>query len=253
MVGAPAAADAVERARRVPSLKVGLHVVLVRGPSVLSPEAIPDLVDGDGRFRSNLVRAGIDFFFRPSVRRQLEAEIRAQFQAFRETGLPLDHVNAHNHMHVHPTVLRFILKVGRDYGLAAVRVPYEPFLCSWRASRDGLGRRLASGFVVNPWGTLTKARLRRANVRCNDYLFGLSDSGRMNAARVVRYIAHLPPGVSEIYFHPATSESSDIDSPRARSEGEQELRALTDAAVKAALRESGVERIAFGDLAAIRP
>jgi hypothetical protein len=33
----------------------------------------------------------------PRARRQLAAEIRAQFEAFRATGLPLDHVNAHKH------------------------------------------------------------------------------------------------------------------------------------------------------------
>src|SRR5262245_26273664 len=35
MVGAPAAADAIDRARRLPSLRVGLHVVLADGPAVL--------------------------------------------------------------------------------------------------------------------------------------------------------------------------------------------------------------------------
>ena len=44
MVGAEAAADAVERARRLPRLGVGLHVVLVDGRTVLPPEQLPDLV-----------------------------------------------------------------------------------------------------------------------------------------------------------------------------------------------------------------
>ena len=35
MVAAPAAADAVARARRMPALRVGLHVVLVEGRPVL--------------------------------------------------------------------------------------------------------------------------------------------------------------------------------------------------------------------------
>jgi hypothetical protein len=44
MVGAPAAADAVRRARRMPTLRVGLHLVLANGPSVLPNRAIPDPV-----------------------------------------------------------------------------------------------------------------------------------------------------------------------------------------------------------------
>ena len=37
MVGAPAAADAVARAKRMPGLRVGLHLVAVEGPAVLPP------------------------------------------------------------------------------------------------------------------------------------------------------------------------------------------------------------------------
>jgi len=109
MAAEPAAADAVARARRMPGLRVGLHLVLVEGRPVLPPERVPDLVDAQGFFRENMVRAGIAFFFRPKVRRQLEAEIEAQFSAFAATGLPLDHVNAHKHFHLHPTVTSMIL------------------------------------------------------------------------------------------------------------------------------------------------
>jgi hopanoid biosynthesis associated protein HpnK len=143
MIGGAAARDAVERAKRLPSLKVGLHLVLVEGRPVLPLGAIPDLVDERGEFCFKPVVAGINYFFRPRVRRQIEAEIRAQFLAFQETGLLLDHVNAHNHMHLHPTVLGLILKVGREFGLRAMRVPYEPVFPSWRASRRGLVSKLA--------------------------------------------------------------------------------------------------------------
>ena len=126
--GASGTGDAVDRAGRLPSLRVGLHLVLVNGTPISRPQAVPDLVDQRGRFSPHLFRAGINFFFSSGVRQQLEREIRAQFQAFWGTGLPLDHVNCHNHMHLHPTIGGLILKVGREYGLRAVRYPYEPVL-----------------------------------------------------------------------------------------------------------------------------
>ena len=89
MVGAPAAADAIERARRLTALAVGLHVVVVNGRPVLPAERLPDLVDERGEFLSDLVQAGVRFFFRPRVRAQLAAEIRAQFERFKRTGLTL--------------------------------------------------------------------------------------------------------------------------------------------------------------------
>ena len=248
MVGAGVVADAVERARRLPTLKVGLHLVLVEGRPVLPPREIPDLVDGEGEFSSRLVGAGLNFFFRPGVGRQLEAEIRAQFEAFMKTGFHLDHVNSHNHMHLHPTVLGLILKVGRDYGLKAVRVPYEPLLPSWRASRTALFSRAASWLFLRPWSKLLQARLRHAGVRSNDYVFGLRDSGQMDADLVLRMLRHLPHGVTEMYFHPATRGCPEIDRTMPTYRYEREFEALISPTVREAIAAAGCQRVAFDEL-----
>ena len=248
MVGAGAVADAVERARRLPTLKVGLHLVLVEGRPVLPPREIPDLVDGRGEFSTSLVGAGLNFFFRPGVGRQLEAEIRAQFEAFMKTGFPLDHVNAHNHMHLHPTVLGLILKVGRDYGLTAVRVPYEPLLASWRASGTAFFSRAASWLFLMPWSKLLQARLRHAGVRSNDYVVGLHDSGQMDVDLVLRMLRHLPHGVTEMYFHPATRRCPEIDRTTPTYRHEREFEALISPAVREAIAAAGFQRVAFSEL-----
>src|SRR5471030_1170199 len=126
MVAGAAAADAVRRAKTLPSLRVGLHLVLVEGKPVLPAADVPDLVDGSGNFRTDMARAGAAMFFLPKVRRQLEAEIEAQFAAFDATGLPLDHVNAHKHFHLHPTIAGLIVEIGKRYGVRGARVPLEP-------------------------------------------------------------------------------------------------------------------------------
>ena len=97
MVAAPAVADAVERARRMPDLHVGLHLVVVSGRAVLPPERIPLLVDRDGAFTEDQPRAGVRYFFTPGIRTQLEAEIRAQFAAFAATGLARSRQRAPSH------------------------------------------------------------------------------------------------------------------------------------------------------------
>src|SRR5262249_58180879 len=89
MVGAPAVTDAVERARRLPSLGVGLHLTLVDGYPVLPPRQIPDLVGADGRFSRHVVRFGIALFFLPKIQRQVEAGIETQFPPSPPPPLPL--------------------------------------------------------------------------------------------------------------------------------------------------------------------
>ncbi|HMJ50106.1 MAG TPA: hopanoid biosynthesis-associated protein HpnK [Burkholderiales bacterium] len=249
MVGAASALDAVERAKRMPSLKVGLHVVLVCGRPLMPAACIPDLIDDQGNFSRHLARSGVNFFFRPKIRQQLEAEIRAQFKAFRDTGLALDHVNAHNHMHVHPTVLSLILRVGREYGVRAVRLPHEPWLSSWRGGRNALARRLAGSLLLDPWMSLMKWRLKKARMAYNDYIFGMNDTGHMTEERVLHQLTHLPNGVSEMYFHPAISNWAGQEPGMAGYACEEEFRALISPAVADAVRRNSIQRISFSDLA----
>jgi chitin disaccharide deacetylase len=233
MVGAPAAHDAVERARRMRSLAVGLHVVVVNGRPVLPPERVPALVDARGNFLEDLVRAGLRFFLLPGVRAQLAAEIRAQFQRFSETGLALDHVNAQSHMHVHPTVFRLILQVGRDYGMRAIRIPREPF---------GTTRSIA------PWLWLMRARALRAGVACNDYAFGVTEAGALTEQRVLQLLDRLPDGVTEIFFHPATRAFGGADRGTERFDWEGELAALRSPLVRNAIARSGIVSTTYGEI-----
>ena len=201
MVAAPAAVDAVRRAKAMPSLRVGLHLVLVDGRPSMPPDSVRRLVGADGRFRNDMARAGATMFFVPEARRQLALEIEAQFAAFADTGLTLDHVNAHKHFHLHPTIASLTLRIGRRYGLKAVRFPIEPVSVLRQVEP---GTELRAEPVVDLWAGLARSRFRRAGLLTPDQVFGLRWSGAMTAPRLRGLIEKLPPGLSEIYLHPAT-------------------------------------------------
>ena len=234
MVGARCAADAVARAQRLPTLRVGLHLVLVDGFALLPPAQIVALVDPAGRLPNAMVRDGFRFFLLPQVRAQLAREIRAQFDAFARTGLALDHVNTHKHFHLHPTVLSLILAIGRDYGMRAIRLPREARAPWW----------------LQPWIALVRARLERAGIACNDYVVGIEQTGRMDEQAWLHAIATLPAGVGEIYCHPATGGGGPLTQSMSDYRHADELAALCSPRVAAALAAAGVVRGGFADLLA---
>ncbi len=241
MVAGAAVDDAVARARNLPSLHVGLHLAVTRAPSVLPPDTIPAITDSvSGRLPEHLAAAGVRFFFLPLARRQLESEIRAQFEAFAATGLDLDHVNVHNHMHLHPVVLGLILQIGLDYGLRAVRLPREPV----RFNLRGAGMAI----FLAPWVALIRWRLHRAGMSCNDWLFGMRDSGHMTYERVLSSLACLPPGVSEIFFHPATGAWGDMELGMEGYEHAAELDALVSSGIAGELKHRGIRLVSFSSL-----
>jgi hopanoid biosynthesis associated protein HpnK len=241
MVGASATADAVALARRSTSLKVGLHLVLVDGAPVLPPGELQGLLARDGRFADDPLRAGLHYFFGIGVRRRLVAEIRAQFEAFRATGLALDHVNGHKHLQLHPTIARLAVEIGRDYGLRAMRVPDEP-VAPLRCAFPGETRR------PPPYRFAAQAlrrRLQRVGIVSADHIFGVAWSGQMVEERVLALLPHLPDGVSELYFHPATGAAQRVPGYRHADE----LAALTSPAVRRRIGERGIGLTTYGELA----
>ena len=239
MVTGAAAADAVARARANPTLGVGLHIALAETPPALPPAQIPDLVDASGAFRIESLPVALALVARASVRRQLEAEIEAQFALFEATGLPLDHVNSHKHMHLHPVIAATVLKVGKRHGMSRVRAPVEP--------RDVLAKfEAATGLhIAKPFARSVRQRMRRGGMRVPDHTFGLAWSGAMHSARLRGVLTHLPEGVSEIYLHPATGPYP-LSAP-----GYQyatELAALLDPAARAIVERDGIRLARFADL-----
>jgi len=244
MVAAPAADDAVRRARRLPQLRVGLHIVLADGRAMLEPHLVPALADSAGHMNSRMFANGVRFFALPRVRRQLEAEIRAQFSAFRRTGLDLDHVNAHKHFHLHPTLLDMVVRIGREFGVSAVRVPDEPL---WFAARGGAWQGGIGNLLLTPWLALMKRRLRRAGMLHNDRIFGMAASGAMDEAKLLAVLERLPPGVTEIYLHPATVSGRLIDSSMSGYAHADEFAALLSPRIRAAIAAAQIAHGGYAD------
>lgn len=241
MVGAPFAEDAVRRAKAMPSLRVGLHLVLTEGRPVLPASQVPNLVDATGAFRASMAAAGAAMFFNPRARAQAYAEIEAQFEVFRATGLTLDHANAHKHFHVHPTIGSMLLEIGKRHGLRAVRVPLEPLAILKKAAP---GERFARAWDSAPFAHLLHRKAKAASIKTADAMFGLAFSGAMTTERLCGLIRHAPDGLSEIYLHPATGHYQG-SAPGYRYR--EELDALVGPETKDAVRESFATLGGFAD------
>jgi hopanoid biosynthesis associated protein HpnK len=238
MVSAPAAADAVARARRTPSLRVGLHLVLTEGRPVLPASAVRHLVDGSGSFRTDMAAVGAAIAFSRQARREVAAEITAQFAAFRATGLTLDHCNAHKHFHLHPVIGRLMAEIGGRFGLRAARVPFEPRI------------RWAPEALTTPLATLLRRRFRAAGLLVPDRVFGLRWSGQFTRDRLLGLMRDLPDGLTEIYLHPATDSFAGA-APGYRYR--EEFEALTAPEIIEASRDPALRLGGFSDFLCAEP
>jgi chitin disaccharide deacetylase len=241
MAGAPAAREAIALAR-TEAVPVGVHLTLVSGRPVLPPERIPDLVDRHGRFRPGLVRPGARLFLSPRARRQASAECEAQVRAVLDAGLDVDHLNGHQHFHLHPAVLDIAVGIARRHRIPAVRLPWQP---------GPPPVALAPVFaIMAPWTAWARRRLRRAGITTSDALFGLWETGAMTEAEWLRIVPRLSDGLTEVYCHPATASRGVLQAEMPRYRHADELAALLSPAVRGALERAGVQRVTFSAAAA---
>jgi len=236
MVNEPGLDEAVALAKQNPKLGVGLHLSLLCGRAALSPEKIPSLVNPRGEFSENPVATGFRYFFQRGLQQQLRAEIHAQFEKFRATGLPLDHVNGHLHLHLHPTVFRILMDDAEKLGIRRLRLTQEPF---WMDVPLASGRRLyrsthAAIYFFLSWRA--QSALRRKNIRHTQRVFGLLQNAHMNEDYLLKLLSVLPAGDSELYSHPSLDEFK------------HEFDALVSPRVKELVKKLGIELIRYQDL-----
>jgi hopanoid biosynthesis associated protein HpnK len=236
MVNEPAADEAVKFARESPRLGVGLHLSLSHGLSALPREKIPGLVNEKGEFSNQPAATGFRYFIRPGLREQLRQEIHAQFEKFRATGLPLDHVNGHLHFHLHPTVFRILMETVDKFGVRRMRLTRDPF---WMDAPMARGRRLyrASHAVIYAClSRYARGALGRRKIRHTRRVYGLLQNARVTEDYILKLLPRLQPGDSELYSHPSLDEFK------------HEFEALVSPRVKSAVREQGIELIRYQDL-----
>ena len=236
MVNEEACAEAVALARENPRLGVGLHLTLLCGHSALAPEKIPGLVNARREFRDSPVSVGFRYFAQPKLRAQLRAEIDAQFKKFRATGLPLDHVNGHLHLHLHPTVFGLLKEGARAWGITHLRLTCDPFWLNTRLASGHWLYRLSHAAIHGILSRRARPFLLREKIKHTANVFGLLQNARVDEDYVTRLLPALPSGDSELYSHPSLDQFRN------------ELDALVSPRVRSLVQSEGVQLIRYQDL-----
>ena len=253
MVTGEAAPDAAAVARRLPRLGVGLHLVLAQGTPAAPRDRIPRLVRADGRFGDAPVMSGLRYAWLALGRagaRQLRAEIEAQLDAFSRTGLVPSHVDGHLNLHLHPMVLPTLIELAPRYGIRAMRLTREPLARAIRYDGRHVLRRPAEGAVFAALARFAAPRLRAAGIAVPRRVYGMHQTGEVDARYLQALLADLPEGTSEVYCHPAVSAAQALTRQQRGYANACELAALTDPTVRAAAHARGVDLVSYHALTA---
>ncbi|MDQ0809504.1 putative glycoside hydrolase/deacetylase ChbG (UPF0249 family) [Streptomyces sp. B3I7] len=238
----PAVDRAVAGLRDRPGLGVGAHLAVVgEDPPLLTAREIPTLVDGHGAFkpgwRSFTTAAMAGRVDMADVRREFGAQLE---RLVRDLGLPLGHVDTHQHLHLYPPIGRIVAELATKWGIPAVRVP----------TSTAPGPR---GIVVRHWSRSLATRLRSAGLDFPEGYGGLDEAGSLTLSRTQRLVERLARGPArtfEVNFHPGEPTASDRIRYAWGYQWEAELAGLTSAALRETLRRLDLRLGRFTDLPA---
>lgn len=236
MVNEPGFNEAVKLAQENPRLGTGLHLTLLLGHAALPPEKIPGLVNARGEFRRSPVGAGLNYFFKRGLREPLRAEIHAQFEKFHATGLPLDHVNGHLHLHLHPVVFKILMADAAKLRIRHLRLTRD---CLARSRRMAGGRwfyRMSHAAIYELLSNRAREPLRQRGIKHAQITFGLLQDSRVDEDYILKLLPELPPGDSELYSHPSLDTFS------------HEFDALVSPRVREQIEKLGIELVRYQDL-----
>ncbi len=236
MVSGDACDEAIELAKQNPTLGVGLHLTLICGKATAGRMEIPDLVNARGEFSNSPVLTGARYFFNSGLQLQLAREISAQFAKFKATGLPLDHVNGHLNLHLHPTVFELLASRYQEWGIRHLRITDDPFALNRQLASGHWLYRTSHAFIFSQLARRARRILFRSPIRFTDHVFGLLQNARVDESFIRKLLPVLPRGTSELYSHPSLDEFR------------HEFDALISPRVKAQVQELGIELIRYQDL-----
>lgn len=244
MPGGAAFAGAIDIARRHEELGLGVHFTLVDGHPILPPEEIPSLVGSEGDFLPDHT-ALLKRYLKGGVNlEEVRRELAAQLQKIEATGIPISHVDSHQHMHTLPGIIDIVLDLAARAGIRAVRTPRTPLFAG---AFGGLGQ-LVGRLGLSTLARLAACKAHRRGLLTPDNFAGIVAGEAVSEGELLHLIAHLPQGTTEVMMHPGTKNDVLQEDSGWQHDFEAELAAILSPRVGAALQKAEVEAVNFRHL-----
>ena len=228
--------DAVRLAREAPSLAIGIHLTLVGEAPLSDPAALPTLAPG-GRLPHYFTTLFRRLLLGRIAHDEIEREMTAQVARAVDAGIRVSHLDSHQHVHLHPTLLPITMRVARRFAIGAVRAARElDALSGIRPALLWMFARRAAG------------RLRANELRTPDTCLGLAETGALDERGLLALLNEIPDGSSELVCHPGIGTDAIARDYAWGFRWDDETRALTRPGLRDLLRERGVVLINYREL-----
>jgi len=246
MAGGKAFEHAISLASTHPQLGIGVHLTLVGEKSVCDPDKVKSLLDNEGYLAPQYPQFLLRYILGQIQLSDIRRELTAQVQKIVDSGIPITHLDSHQHMHIVPGIINVTIDIAKEFGIKAVRIPAEPYFFLGHYPCSPL--RVVARAGLTCLAQLATRKIRKNQLLMPEHFFGMLAGGNMREEFLLNIIDALPDGISEIMMHPGTNNEVLNNSYGWDYHGQEELAAVTSDNVRHRLADKNVTLISFRDL-----
>ena len=244
MANMPESDEAIAIAKKTPTLGVGVHLNVIDGKPLSSDSIVKLLLDDNGEFKYSAYKLAFKSLLSKKILRAIEVELAAQISSIINRGVKPTHLDSHKHFHCFPPVYRIVCSLAAEFGIGAVRWPWEPAtvcLSDWPPVESG---DKARAFLARQLALECQKRDNRFIK--NDIFFGIAHTGRIDD----KFWSELGKtqfiGTAEVMTHPGYTEG--LIKTRLVEQRKVELKWLCDPSTKQVIADAGLKLVHYGNI-----
>ena len=246
MANMPAADEAVEIARKLPGLGVGVHLNLSEGAPVSEDGSIACLLNSDGDFTLSVFKLSVLSIAGHKIRNAIRTELAAQIQWVLDKGLTPTHLDSHMHIHTLPTIFPIVCELARRFKIGAIRFTFEPKeLCRmpWPLPAEGGRQNAARTRIMAKINRLQDSRFLKT-----DALLGIAHKGKLDVSFFKALTLYASAQTAEVMTHPGLADTAGPDETKLQHQQRLELEALCSERTKQYFDDAAIKLLHYGNL-----
>jgi predicted glycoside hydrolase/deacetylase ChbG (UPF0249 family) len=246
MANMPAARQAVEIARQLPTLGVGVHLNLFVGKPVSKSACVDCLLAVDGQFAFSPSMLSLLSAVKRKIRNAIATELAAQIQWVIDNGLKPTHLDSHKHIHNFPVIFPIVCELAKRFKIAAIRWPFEPKqVCQkpWPLPFEGGAKRAA---VVRAMAKIN--RKQNPAFLKTQAVLGIAHTGKIDIDFLKTAALQDLAETVEVITHPGFINGLDKLETRLIHERKMELDVLCDKQTKQYFKDAAIKLVHYGQL-----
>jgi hopanoid biosynthesis associated protein HpnK len=246
MANMPTASEAVEIAKNLPSLGVGVHLNITDGKPLSKEPCVKYLLDSQGEFRRSAGKLALISIVSSTTRKAIEAEFSAQIQWAINNGIQPTHLDSHKHIHSFPVIFSIVCRLAKQFKIRAIRFTFEPKqLCRQPWPMTTEENRKNAG-TIRMMAKINK--LQNRSFFKTEALLGIAHTGKIDFSFLKAVVLYNPVQISEVMTHPGFLQGLDPTKTRLIQQRKTELDALCSEKVKQFFKDAGIKLVHYGQL-----